>query len=130
MKQTLLQEKYPVYVAEISKAETTYSTVDEVVAYFKDKIAANPKVKFIGLFDHYAHTTQIGGTIAPEIKAAVEVIFCFGIALPNPMVLAVRPRSIGIADMGDKFVVTFLEAPMAPANEAMEAWTTGLRNAG
>ena len=130
MKQTLLQEKYPVYVAEISKAETTYSTVDEVVAYFKDEIAANPKVKFIGLFDHYAHTTQIGGTIAPEIKAAVEVIFCFGIALPNPMVLAVRPRSIGIADMGDKFVVTFLEAPMAPANEAMEAWTTGLRNAG
>mgnify|MGYP000912436431 CR=1 FL=1 len=130
MKQTLLQEKYPVYVAEISKAETTYSTVDEVVAYFKDKIAANPKVKFIGLFDHYAHTTQIGGTIAPEIKAAVAVIFCFGIALPNPMVLAVRPRSIGIADMGDKFVVTFLEAPMAPANEAMEAWTMGLRNAG
>lgn len=129
MKQTLLQEKYPVYVAEISKTETRHVTVEDVIAYFKDKIAANPKVKFIGVFDHYAHTTQIGGTIAPEIKAAAEVIFCFGIALPNPLVLAVRPRSIGIADLGDKFVVTFLEAPMAPANEAMEAWTKGLRNA-
>ena len=129
MKQTLLQEKYPVYVAEIPKAETRHATVEDVIAYFKDKIAANPKVKFIGVFDHYAHTTQIGGTIAPEIKAAAEVIFCFGIALPNPLVLAVRPRSIGIADLGDKFVVTFLEAPMAPANEAMEAWTKGLRNA-
>ena len=129
MKQTLLQEKYPVYVAEIPKSETRYTTVDEVVAYFQQKIAENPKVKFIGVFDHHAHTTAIGGTIAADIRATAEVIFCFGIALPNPLVLAVRPRSIGIADMGDKFVVTFLEAPMAPANEAMEAWTKGLRDA-
>lgn len=128
MKQTLLQEKYPVYVAEVSKSETRYTSVSDVVDYFKEKIASNPKVKFIGVFDHFEHTTNIGGTIAPDIKAAVEVIFCFGIALPNPMVLAVRPRSIGIADMGDKFIVTFLEAPMAPANEAMEVWTKGLRN--
>lgn len=128
MKQTLLQEKYPVYVAEVSKSETRYTTVDEVVDYYKAQIAANPKVKFIAVFDHYAHTSQIGGSIAPEIKAAAEVIFCFGIALPNPLVLAVRPRSIGIADVGDKFVISFLEAPMAPANEAMEAWTKGLHN--
>ncbi|WP_298289299.1 DUF6858 family protein [Thiomonas sp.] len=129
MKQTLLQEKYPVYVAEFAKSETPYTTVAEVVEYYKAKIAANPQVKFIAVFDHYEHTTRIGGTIAPDIKAAAEVIFCFGIALPNPMVLAVRPRSIGIADMGDKFVISFLEAPMAPANEAMEAWTKGLRTA-
>lgn len=128
MKQTLLQEKYPVYVAEVPKSETRYATVSEVVDYFKQKIASTPKVKFIAVFDHFAHTTDIGGSIAPEIKAAAEVIFCFGIALPNPMVLAVRPRSIGIADVGDKFVISFLEAPMAPANEAMEAWTKGLRD--
>lgn len=128
MKQTLLQEKYPIYVAEIGKDETRCTTIDDVVAYFKDKIAANPKVRFIEVFDHFAHTTAIGGTIAPEIRAAVDVIFCFGIALPSPLVLAVRPRSIGIADLGDKFVVSFLEAPMTPANEAMEAWTKGLRD--
>jgi hypothetical protein len=128
MKQTLLQEKYPVYVAEVPKAETRYATVPEVVEYFKKKIASTPKVKFIAVFDHFAHTTDIGGSIAPDIRAAAEVVFCFGIALPNPMVLAVRPRSIGIADVGDKFVISFLEAPMAPANEAMEAWTKGLRD--
>lgn len=128
MKQTLFQEKYPVLVAEIDKAETSYKTMDAVVAYFREKIAANPKVQFIALFDHHAHTTRIGGTINPEITAAVNLIFCFGLALPNPQVLAVRPRSIGIADMGSQFVITFMEAPMQPANEAMEAWVRGLRN--
>lgn len=127
MKQTLLQEKYPVFVAEIAKDETPCKSVDAVVDYLKAKIAGNPKVKFIGVFDHYAHTRGIGGEIAPEIQAAVDVIFCFGFALPNPQVLAVRPRSIGVADLGEKFVVSFLEAPMKPANDAMEAWVTGLR---
>lgn len=128
MKQTLLQEKYPVYVAEIDKAETSRQSVDEIVSYLKDKIAANPRVQFIGVFDHYAHTRRIEGEINPDIKAAVDVIFCFGFALPNPQVLAVRPRSIGVADMGSKFVVSFMEAPMKPANEAMEAWAKGLRD--
>ncbi|MFP5381718.1 MAG: DUF6858 family protein [Gammaproteobacteria bacterium] len=128
MKQTLLQEKYPIYVAEIARNETTCKTVDDVVAYLKARIAENEKVQFIGVFDHYAHTTGIGGEINPDIHAAVDVIFCFGIALPNPQVLAVRPRSIGVADMGDRFVVSFMEAPMKPANDAMEAWVKGLRN--
>lgn len=42
--------------------------------------------------------------------------------------MAVRPRSIGVVDLGDRFVVTFMEAPMPPANEAMEAWAKSLRN--
>jgi hypothetical protein len=127
MKQTLLQEKYPVFVAEIGKDETACQDVDAVVACLKARIAENPKVQFIGVFDHYAHTKAIGGEINPDIRAAVDVIFCFGFALPNPQVLAVRPRSIGVADLGDRFVVSFLEAPMKPANEAMEAWVKGLR---
>lgn len=128
MKQTLLQEKYPVFVAEISKDETTCQTIEDVVEVLKARIAENPKVKFIGVFDHYAHTQGIGGEIRADIRAAVDVIFCFGFALPNPQVLAVRPRSIGVADVGDRFIVSFLEAPMAPANEAMEAWVKGLRD--
>lgn len=129
MKQTLLQEKYPVYVAEIGKQETSCQNVDDIVAYLKDKIAENTKVKFIGVFDHYEHTKNLGGEINPDIKAAVDVIFCFGFMLPSPQVLAVRPRSIGVADMGDRFVLSFMEAPMQPANEAMEAWVKGLRKA-
>ena len=128
MKQTLLQEKYPIFVAEISKAETSYQTVDALVDYYKGKIAENPKVQLIGVFDHFAHTTKIGGPIMEGMTAAVDLIFCFGFAIPNPQILAVRPRSIGIADMGDKFVISFMEAPMQPANKAMEAWTRALRN--
>ncbi len=129
MKQTLLQEKYPIFVAEIGKGETTYATVDALVEYYKGKIAENPKVQFIGVFDHYAHTRKIDGPIVEGMTAAVDLIFCFGFAIPTPHMLAVRPRSIGIADMGDKFVISFMEAPMQPANQAMEAWTKGLRNA-
>lgn len=129
MKQVMLQEKYPIFVAEIAKAETDCQTVDDMVAYFQAKIAENPKVQFIGVFDHFAHTTRIGGPIMDGMVAAVDVIFCFGFAIPNPHMLAVRPRSIGIADLGDTFVVSFMEAPMQPANEAMEAWTRGLRKA-
>ena len=85
-------------------------------------------MSYIGTFDHFAHTKTIGGDIAPEIVAASNVLFCFGHALPNPQVLAVRPRSIGIADLGDRFVISFMDAPMKPANEAMQAWALALRN--
>ena len=128
MKQTLMQEKYPIFVAEIAKSETSYQTIENLLEYFKGRIAENPKVQFIGVFDHYAHTSRIGGEIAAGIRAAVDVIFCFGFALPSPQMLAVRPRSIGIADMGDKFVISFMEAPMQPANQAMESWIKALRN--
>ena len=127
MKHTLLQEKYPVFVAEISKDETDCKRVEDIADYLKARIAKKENVVFIGVFDHYAHTQGIGGEINPDIKGALDVIFCFGFALPNPQVLAVRPRSIGVADMGDKFIVSFLEAPMKPANDAMEAWVKGLR---
>lgn len=127
MKKSMLNEKYPVCVLEITKSECGYSTVEELTEYFKARIAENPKVKFIGVFDHYAHTSSIGGEINPAIVGAVDVLFCFGFALPNPQILALRPRSIGIADMGEHFVVSFMEAPMQPANLAMESWALGLR---
>ena len=47
------------------------------------------------------------------------------LALPKPQVLAVRPRCIGVAELGDKFVVSFSEAPLQPAHAAMEPWVNG-----
>jgi hypothetical protein len=128
MKQLHFQEKYPITVAEIAKTETTHRTAEDIATYFRERIAATERVSFIGQFDHLAHTRAIGGDVAPEIKAAINVLFCFGHALPNPQVMAVRPRSIGIADMGDRFVISFMDAPMKPANDAMQAWTLALRN--
>lgn len=116
MKQLHFQEKYPITVVEVRKPETRFDSVQAIAGYFRRCIAETPRVAYIG-------------EVAPQIQAAVNVLFCFGHALPNPQVLAVRPRSIGIADMGDRFVVSFMDAPMKPANDAMQAWALGLRNA-
>ena len=129
MKQTLLQEKYPVYSLELRRDETSFVSVDEIAGYFKQCIEAHRSACFIAEFDHYAHTRSLPeGRIGHGIRAAKNVIFCFGIALPDPHVLAVRPRSIGIAATTTGFLVTFMEAPMPVANTAMEAWAKGLRD--
>lgn len=128
MKQMLLQEKYPVFVLELAKSETSCQSVDEIASRLKAAIAADNRVAWIAEFDHFAHTQKLGGTIAPEIRAAKNLVFCFGLQLPNPQVLAVRPRSLGIVDCGDRFVINFLEAPMKPANDAMEGWAKALRD--
>ncbi len=129
MIQTLLQEKYPIYTLELDKAETSCRSVDDILARFKERIDANPAVKYIGVFDHYAHTASLSeGVIAPGIRDAKNILFCFGKEIPNPGVLAVRPRSIGVTELENSFVVTFLEAPNPAANEAMEAWTKQLKD--
>ena len=129
MKQSLLMERYPVFDMTIAKTETTYTSVDEILAALKEKIDAHPKVVYIATFDHYAHTTSIDGEIAGSIKDAKNIVFCFGVKLPNPHVLAVRPRSIGVADMQDHFHITFMEPPMEIATTAMESWCKDLLNA-
>lgn len=115
-------EKYPIFTIEISKNESQYDTTDTIIAYLKEQIAADPVASFIGEFDHYAHTESINGEINPEIKGAKMVVFCFGQKLPKPEMLAARPRSIGVCDMGEYFVITFLEAPMPAINQVIEGW--------
>ncbi|MBN1929314.1 MAG: hypothetical protein JW764_07210 [Chlorobiaceae bacterium] len=129
MKQTLFQEKYPIYILELDKEETSYRSVDEIIAYFRQKIEAHPVAVMIGEFDHYAHTSSLeGGQIGEGITAAKNIVFCFGKELMSPKMLAVRPRSIGVAEMGGHFVISFLEAPNPVANDAMESWALALKN--
>lgn len=129
MMQTLLQEKYPIYTLEIGKDETSLGSVDEIIAYYRKKIEAHPVVAYIGIFDHYAHTVSLeGGVIGEGIKDAKNILFCFGKELKNPGVMAVRPRSIGVCELENSFVITFLEAPNPAANEAMEGWTKALKS--
>lgn len=115
-------EKYPIFTIEIPKDESKYTNTDEIITYLKEQIAAHPVAAYIGEFDHYAHTTELGGEINPAITTAKMVIFCFGQKLPRPEMMAPRPRSIGVCDMGENFVITFLEAPMYAINETMEGW--------
>ncbi len=127
MQQSLLQEKYPVFTLSIDKSETPYASIDAVVDYLRDCIRSHPYATYITTFDHYAHTKSLSeGQVAPEILAAKNLVFCFGLTLPDPRMLAVRPRSIGVAELAQQFVVSFLEAPMPVANSAIEGWVRAL----
>ena len=129
MNQTLFHEKYPIYILELDKSETSCRSVDDIIAYYWQKIDAHPFASCIGVFDHYAHTESLPeGSISEEIHAAKNIVFCFGKELLNPKVLAVRPRSIGIAELEKCFIISFLEAPNPTANEAMETWTLALKD--
>lgn len=126
MKKTVFMDRYPIYSLELPKDEIRVSKMDEVVAYFKEMIEKHPVAKFIAVFDHYAHTKGLGGDIAEGISDAKNIIFCFGPSIPNSKVLAVRPRSIGICEFEDKFVVDFMEAPREEIHQIMQEWTKGL----
>lgn len=130
MTQKTFMEKYPIWTLEVDWNETECANINEVCNYFMNKVEEHPKAAQIGLFDHYDHTSNLpDGEIAPDIKAAKIVVFCFGPKIPTPEVLAVRPRGIGITDLGDKFVVSFLEAPAPNINEIMEGWALSIKNA-
>ncbi len=97
------------------------------MAYFKDCIDSHEITRYLGEFDHHAHTSALkDGSIQEGIIAAKNVMFCFGIALPKPEMLAVRPRSFGIAEYTDRFVVSFMEAPIPIADETMKSWVEAL----
>lgn len=128
MKQSLLFEKYPLFVMEVSHAETDFTSVDAICDYLRERIQAHRCGQFITIFDHYAHTCGLPeGQVDDDILAAKNVLFCFGIALPCPEALAVRPRSIGVAETKRGFCISFMETPMPIANAAMEDWAEGLR---
>jgi hypothetical protein len=129
MKQTVFQEKYPIFTLDIEKKETHYKTAQEIINFFKEKINAHPVCKYIAEFDHYEHTTSLKEReINPEIKDCKLIIFCFGNKLPDGKLPAVRPRSIGVTEYTDKFEIAFLEAPALIANEVMEGWVKELKN--
>jgi hypothetical protein len=129
MQQTILQEKYPVFVLDIEKTETHYKTTDEIIKFFKEKIDSHPVCRYIGEFDHYTHTKSLpNGEIADDIKDCKIIMFCFGNKLLNGKIAAVRPRSIGVTEYENKFEIAFLEAPALIANEVMEGWVKELKN--
>jgi len=126
MKKTVFMDKYPVYTLELLKSEMKVDSIDLVVSHFMKKIDEHPVAKFIALFDHYTHTKELNGPMVEGLKDAQNVIFCFGSAIPDTKILAARPRSIGICEFDDKYVVEFIEAPKNELNELMESWAKSL----
>ena len=127
MKKTIFMDKYPVYSLELLKTEVEVKNVPEIAEYFKTKIEAHPIAKFIAIFDHYTHTKSLDGPMVDGLQDAQNIIFCFGPAIPNTKILAVRPRSIGICELEDRFVIDFLEAPKEQLHDLMESWAKALK---
>ena len=129
MKKAILMDKYPIYSLEIEKSETTFTTVDEILKHINSLIEAHPVAKFIAIFDHYGHTSSMeDGIINEEIKDAKNIIFCFGKMLPSTKILAVRPRSIGISELENSFVLDFLEVPNEQLHKVTEEWVRSVAN--
>jgi len=129
MKQTTFMERYPIHEIDIKKTETTFKNVDEIIDYLKTKIDAHPVATYIAIFDHYAHTKALSdGVVSEAILDAKNLIFCFGKELPNPKVLAIRPRAIGVVQRAEDFVLSFLVAPNPMANASMMEWCKSVAN--
>lgn len=129
MKQKIFKEKYHIFEIEYKKSEFKYKSVNEIISELQKKIDAHPIIAFIAIFDQYKHTSSIENSeINPKIKAAKNIVFCFGKELPTPEVLAVRPRSIGVCETKDSFILNFLEAPNETANKTMEDFVKSLNN--
>jgi len=122
MEKIILMEKYPIYTKEILKTETKFKNVDEFVEALKKEIKADPVATYIWVFDHFEHTKELWGEIIDGMIAGKIILFCFGQNIPNPQAMAVRPRNIAIAEFEDKFVVSFLEAPVEKANTKKINW--------
>jgi len=122
MKKTIFMDKYPILSLEIQKDEVALKSLDEIVDYYKVKIEKHPIAAFISIFDHYSHTEGLEGEINPEIKNAKNIVFCFGATLPNTKILAVRPRSIGISELENSFVIDFIQASNEKLHDVMEMW--------
>lgn len=130
MKQTTFMEKYPIHEIDIKKSETSFTNVGEIIAFLKAKVDEHKVATFIATFDHYAHTSSLeDGSISPDILDAKNIIFCFGKELPKAQVLSVRPRSIGVVERNEDFVLSFLVAPNPMANASMVEWCKAIADA-
>ena len=129
MQQVVKEIGLPVFSLQIDTAECRFKSIEEIVAYFEAEISGHKAARFIATFDHLKHTSELPeGQVAEGIVAAYNLVFCFGFSLQDPEQLATRPRSIGICQMDDRIIVSFIEAPMPVANALMEQWAKSLVN--
>lgn len=125
---TWLQDTYPIYSLEIAK-QADGPQIEELLSSLRTNIEQYDRVQYIATFDHYTHTSnQSDGEIAADIKDARNLVFCVGRSLPSPLAPALRPRSIGVVETDQKFVISFMQAPMQLANQIMTDCVEQLEN--
>jgi len=129
MNKTVISDTYLVNTKEILKSKTTFTSVDAIETYLIAEIKKHPVAAYIATFDHYAHTANLkGGMIPDDIKAAKNVLCCFGMAIPNAVFVGIKPMSMGIVETTNSFVFSFIEAPAPSAQQAMSEWIAAVEN--
>lgn len=128
LKQTIEQTQLPICILHLEDAECRFNSADEIADYLRERIESHKSACYIATFNHLAHTSSLPeGQIADDIDAAINLVFCFGFTLQDPVQLATRPRSIGICHSDGGFTISFVEAPMPVVNALMEEWANSLR---
>lgn len=126
MQRITAEGRYPVWVEEIAKADTPWRDVDEIAAALSASIYRQAGAAFIGVFDYYGFNLRVGASLPVDMQDAKTVLFCPGARLPGPVALALCPCAIGVADMGNRFVISFLDAPAASPMETLALWVEDL----
>ncbi len=123
MKKTLTHETYPLYTLQTNKNECPHSGITGITQQLRHLIEQHERASFINIFDHLQQLRDIPPEqICEDIVSAYSILFYFGLTLPTPQVTATNPRSIGVVELTNQFIITFLETPMPLANTTMEKW--------
>jgi len=127
MQRITLEGGYPAWVEEIAKADTPWRDVDEIAAVLQGRIRRHSGSAFIGVFDHYGLNLRVSAALPLDMQDAKTILFCPGTKLLDPLLLALSPCAIGVADMGNRFVISFLDSPVIFPTETLNQWVDNLR---
>jgi len=122
-----LQNTYPIFYINIKKNNCKFIKIENISNFLKEEISKHPIASFIACFDHCNHTNNIEEKeMSQDIIGAKIISFCFGKKLTDPLQLSIRPRSIGIAETKENFIISCLESPNSQTNEIMQKWIKSL----
>jgi len=126
MRRITIEGGYPVWIEEIAKADTPWRDVDEIAAALQDRIR-RCGAAFIGVFDHYGLNLRMGAPLPVAMQDAKTILFCPCAKLLDPLLLALLPCTIGVSDMGNRFVISFRDTPIFTPTETLNLWVDDLR---
>ena len=122
MEKILSKNRYPIYKKVILKLSTHRKNIEDIVTFLENQIKNDDLATYITTYNHYQDLKAKKSLIIDDIVEAKNIIFCFGSKLPNVEISAIRPRSFGIVETKDSFVISFLEAPGENGNKKMKKW--------
>jgi hypothetical protein len=129
MQRITVEGRYPVLVEEIAKADTPWRDVDEIGAVLRSCIQHQADFAFIGVLDNYGLNLRVGEPLPVDMQDAKTILFCPSAKLPNPVTMGLSICAISVADMGNRFVISFPDSPVAFPTETLAHWVEDLRTA-